>query len=33
VSREEYAGLSGGHKHNALWDAQVIKACYEKAMS
>jgi hypothetical protein len=31
ISREEYAGMSGGSKHNALWDAQVIKACYEKA--
>jgi hypothetical protein len=30
INREEYAGLSGGNKHNALWDAQVIKACYEK---
>lgn len=33
INREEYAGLSGGNKHNALWDAQVIKACYEKAMA
>lgn len=32
INREEYAGLSGGAKHNALWDAKVIKACYEKAM-
>lgn len=32
ISREEYAGLTGGKKHNALWDAKVIKACYEKAM-
>lgn len=32
INREEYAGMSGGNKHNALWDAQVIKACYEKAM-
>lgn len=32
INREEYAGLSGGQKHNALHDARVIKACYEKAM-
>lgn len=30
VSREEFAGLSGDKKHNALWDAKVIKACYDK---
>lgn len=31
ISREEFAELStGGVKHNALWDALVIKACYEK---
>lgn len=33
ISREEYAGLTGGNKHNALWDAKVIKACYERAMA
>lgn len=33
VSREQYAGLTDGPKHNALWDAQVIKACYEKAQA
>lgn len=33
ISREEYAGMSNDKKHNALWDAQVIKACYEKAMA
>lgn len=33
INREEYAGMSGGNKHNALWDAKVIKACYEKAMA
>jgi len=33
ISREEFAGLvGGGKKHNALHDALVIKACYEKAM-
>jgi hypothetical protein len=30
INREEFAGLSGGSKHNALWDAKVIKACWEK---
>lgn len=33
VNREEYAGLTGGTKHTALWDAKVIKACYEKAVT
>lgn len=32
VNREEYAGMADGTKHNALWDALVIKACYEKAI-
>lgn len=32
INREEYAGLTGGNKHNALADALVIKACYEKAV-
>lgn len=33
INREEYAGLDdSGQKHNALWDARVIKACYEKAI-
>lgn len=33
INREEYANIFiKGNKHNALWDAQVIKACYEKAM-
>lgn len=31
ISREGFAGLyANGQKHNALWDAKVIKACYEK---
>ena len=31
INREELAGLEdGGQKHNALWDAKVIKACYEE---
>lgn len=34
VNREEFAGMTeGGPKHNALWDAKVIKACYEKLMT
>ncbi len=32
VNREEYAPFPG-HKHFALHDAQVIKACYEKLIS
>lgn len=33
VNREEFSGLEAGkRKHNALWDAKVIKACYEKVM-
>lgn len=33
IDREKFAGLSGGKAHNALWDAKVIKACYEKLMA
>lgn len=29
INREEFAGIEG-NKHNALHDAVVIKACYEK---
>jgi len=33
ISREEFIGNSvDGEKHNALYDAKVIKACYEKLM-
>jgi hypothetical protein len=32
ISREEFSGIYGA-KHNALYDAIVIKACYEKLMS
>lgn len=32
INREEYAGLAG-HKHNALHDAEMIRACYGKAMT
>lgn len=31
INREEFAGIQGP-KHNALHDAEVIKACYEKLM-
>jgi hypothetical protein len=31
INREEFAGIDG-KKHNALHDARVIKACYEKLM-
>lgn len=33
IDRKIYAGITDGNKHNALADAQVIKACYEKAMA
>ena len=34
ISREEFAGMTdGSQKHNALWDAKVIKACFEKLES
>lgn len=34
ISREEFANLSdSSKKHNALWDARVIKACYERLVS
>lgn len=29
INRAEFAGMAGGAKHNALWDAEVIKVCYE----
>lgn len=29
ISREEYSGITS-RKHNALHDAKIIKACYEK---
>ncbi len=41
IGREDFAftsGSNGGHvsdqdnKHNALWDAKVIKVCYERLM-
>jgi hypothetical protein len=31
INREEFAGMTvGAEKHNALWDARVIKACHDK---
>ena len=31
INREEFVGMTeGAEKHNALWDAKIIKACYEK---
>ena len=36
VSREEFAGIpetERGAKHNALWDAKVIKMCYKRLRS
>ena len=30
INREEYAEIKGNGKHNALWDALIIKKCYEK---
>lgn len=33
INREEFAGLTGGNKHNALWDAKVIRDCYDKAVN
>lgn len=34
INREEFSKLNNESsvKHNALWDAKVIKACYEKLM-
>lgn len=34
INREEFAGMTeDALKHNALWDARVIKACYEKLVA
>lgn len=34
INREQFAGLdSVDQKHNALWDAKVIKACYERLVA
>jgi len=33
INREEFVGIEKGNsKHNALWDAHIIKKCYEKLM-
>jgi hypothetical protein len=32
INREAYAERTSDWKHNALWDARIIKACYEKAL-
>ncbi len=32
INREEFSELSYKKKHNALLDARIIKACYEKLM-
>lgn len=32
INREAFANLPNGEKHNALWDARVTKAVYEKAI-
>jgi len=34
VSREDFGNVSlNGFKHNALYDARVVKACYERLMT
>ena len=34
INREKFVGMSNQlGKHNALWDASVIKACHEKLMA
>lgn len=33
INREDFVGISEADKHNALHDAMVIKACYEKMKS
>ncbi len=34
INREDLAGIVGGkQKHNALWDAKVIRQCYHNAIS
>ena len=30
INREEFLGISGGEKHNALWDAKVIQMCHDR---
>jgi hypothetical protein len=33
INREEFANMACDEKHNALYDAKVIKACYEKLIN
>lgn len=35
IDREKFCEISqdNAQKHNALWDAKVIKACYEKLIT
>ena len=34
ISREEYSGITEGiQKHNAMFDAKIIKTCYDKLIS
>ena len=34
INREEFAEMGGKiAKHNALWDARIIKACYERLVT
>ena len=34
INREQYSEMVQGNlKHNALWDAKVIKSCYEKLIT
>lgn len=34
INREEFANMTeGAEKHNALWDAKVIKECYQKLIN
>lgn len=30
INREEFANIGDGNKHNALWDAKVIRACWQR---
>ena len=33
INREEFSEMTeGSQKHNALWDAKVIRECYLKAI-
>jgi len=34
ISREEFSEMTeNSEKHNALWDAKVIKKCFHKLLS